>query len=164
MKPENGDTWQFAAVPFEAGKSSVTNIQAKAHALLIGHREVHHETLSWVGRSCQAHHLRYASEKQMVEETTEEHWLPSADSDAAVPPLPKLQRNSLFRVNGNTQQPALGVQRPLIGLASENVADDIFHPLTWDNHAKSTSKSEFEKHSHEGLIATHGAIMIVSAD
>ena len=25
---------------------------------------------------------------------------------------------------------------------SENVADDIFHILTWDNHAKSTSKSE----------------------
>ena len=42
MKPENGDTWQFAAVPFEAG-NHLSNIQAKAHALLIGHREVHHE-------------------------------------------------------------------------------------------------------------------------
>ena len=31
---------------------------------------------------------------------------------------------------------------------SENVADDIFHPFTWDNHAKSTSKSESLKTIH----------------
>ena len=105
-------------------------------------------TLSWVRRSCQAHHLRYASEKQMVEE----------DHGRALTAVSGLRCSSTFAkiatkfaFSSQRQDPAaaLGVQRPLIGLASENVADDIFHPLPWDNHAKSTSKSEFEKHSHE---------------
>ena len=141
MKPENGDTWQFAAVPFEAGNHlSQTSKQKHMPSWLVTEKCITNPIL---GRK------KLPSTPSAVCQWETNGW---GDHGRALTAVSGLRCSSStfakiatkFAFSSQRQHPAaaLGVRRPLIGLASENVADDIFHPLTWDNHAKSTSKCE----------------------
>ena len=119
MKPENGDTWQFAAVPFEAG-NHLSNIQAKAHALLIGHREVHHEP--------------YPGSEEVAKRTicgmpVSNKWLRSGLRCSSA--FAKIATKLAFSSQQQDPAAALGVQRPIPGDHLLAISHQSFQHFPW---------------------------------
>ena len=128
MKPENGDTWQFAAVPFEAGNHlSQTSKQKHMPSWLVTEKCITNPILG---------PKKLPSAPSAVCQWATNGWRDHGRALTAVSGLrcsstfAKIATKFAFSSQQQDSGAALGVQRPLIGLASENVADYIFHPLT----------------------------------